>query len=73
MRKTEYKIEAFVCQRKNMERDGFLALFDERKPEGYNGQIKIWTKELTRSSHVVDISPYRESVLPWFTESLAQI
>jgi|GEM_PF-4443585 len=56
-----------------MERDGFLALFDERKPEGYNGQIKIWTKELTRSSHVVDISPYRESVLGWFTESLAQI
>jgi hypothetical protein len=33
MGKTEYKIEAVVCQRKNIERDGILAVFDERKTE----------------------------------------
>jgi hypothetical protein len=44
MQEMEYKIEAFVCQRKNMEknmeRDGVLALFDHWKIMG-DSAIKL--------------------------------
>lgn len=43
MQEMEYKIEAFVCQRKNMERDGVLTLFDHWKVmgDGANSAVSL--------------------------------